>query len=210
LSEVEGTPIDALYTDLVAHIQGLSAKFVNHYIPAVAGIAPSVYEYEVRAYCVLSHAAFEDFVESVAMEVVKHSTTEWINTRRVDDVLLSMLSWNSERLKIDDDEMNGETRNFEYLRPLIDSAKKAYSRDVHLNHGVSILYLRNLLVPIAIDIKQDANLLNSLKKLSDGRGEYAHKGKVRSIMPPEDAKNYVNDCLVMCEDIKTKALEKLL
>ena len=100
-------------------------------------------------------------------------------------------------------------RLFDYLRPLIDDAKEEFSRFVVKNHGVSLIYLRNLLTPAAIEVKPDPNLLNSLGKLAEGRGTYAHKGRVKTVLPPEDAKRYVEDVLVLCDDIRDQASTKL-
>lgn len=88
-------------------------------------------------------------------------------------------------------------------------AKAAFSNHVFKNHGVSIFYLRNLLIPVAIEITQDANLLNSLRKLAEGRGDYAHKGRAKMVLAPEDAKRYVEDIPILCDDVRAKALLKL-
>jgi hypothetical protein len=77
---------------------------------------------------------------------------------------------------------------------------------VNKNHGISILHLRNLLIPIAVEIKDDLNLLNSLQKLTEGRGHYADKGRVTTVLAPQDAKRYVQDVLFLCDDIKCKAV----
>jgi len=84
--------------------------------------------------------------------------------------------------------------------------RKRFSKDVYNNQGISLKYLRRLL--IAIDIKDDVNLLNSLRRLASERGQYAHKRLIKNILSPEDAKNYVGDCLELCEDIKAKAISK--
>ena len=59
-------------------------------------------------------------------------------------------------------------------------------------------------------INPDANLLNSLEKLADGRGSYAHKGKVKTVLAPEDAKKYVQDVLTICDGVRVKALANMI
>ena len=39
---------------------------------------------------------------------------------------------------------------------------------------------------------------------------YAHKGRVPTVMAPEDAKQYVKDVLILCDDVKLKALANVL
>jgi hypothetical protein len=91
----------------------------------------------------------------------------------------------------------------------IEEAKAEFSRKVYNNHGISILYLRALLIPVAIEIKQDLKLLNSLQKLAEGRGIYAHKWRVKTVLAPEDAKRQVEDVLDLCNDIRGKALANM-
>jgi len=158
---------------------------------------------------VLCHAAFEEFVEAVVLAVAKHSVNQWITARKATDVVVALLCWHGAKLRIDDDENSPETKPFDYLRPLLEKAKVAFSYEVHTNHGVSILYLRSLLIPVAIEVTNDANLLNSLGKLAEGRGASAHKGRVKTVLVPEDAKRYVDDVLSLCDDIRAKALLKL-
>ena len=114
------------------------------------------------------------------------------------------------KLEIDEDERKNETKVFDYLRPIFDEVKRKFSTDVHNNHGISLKYLRSLLIPVAIDIKEDIRLKNSLQKLASERGEYAHKRLIRHVLAPEDARNYVNDCLELCEDVKAKAENKFI
>ena len=201
--------VDDLFLELKSYIEELTGKFVSKYVPADPTTQPSAYEHDVRAYCVLCHAAFEDFVERVVLLVASHSVDAWTNSRKPSHVVACLLCWHGAVLNIDTDENASETKPFDYIRPLLESAKGAFSKEVHKNHGISITYLRSLLIPVAMEVPQDANLLNSLKKLTDGRGSYAHKGRVKSVLAPEDAKRYVDDVLTLCDDIRAKAGVKL-
>jgi hypothetical protein len=149
-------------------------------------------------------------METVVLTVASHAVDQWVNARKINDVIPAILSWHGATMKIDDDEKSPEQKPFDYLRPLILEAKASFSREVFKNHGVSILYLRNLLIPVAIEINPDPNLLNSLEKLADGRGSYAHKGKVKTVLAPEDAKKYVQDVLTICDDVRVKALANMI
>ncbi|HNP84400.1 MAG TPA: HEPN domain-containing protein [Nitrospira sp.] len=201
--------IDALHKELTSHVDELTQKFLATYIPADPSIPPESYAHDVKAYCMLSHAAFEEFFEGIALSLTEYATNKWLAERKVNDILIALLCWHGAKMKIDDDETSPEKRPFEYLRPLVDSAKVSFSREVHKNHGVSILYLRGLLVPVGIEIPQDANWLNSLSKLAEGRGSYAHKGRVKIVLAPEDAQRYVRDVLALCNDVRAKAMGKM-
>ncbi len=93
---------------------------------------------------------------------------------------------------------------------MFDKIKRKFSTDVHNNHGISLKYLRNLLIPVAINIKEDVKLKGSLQKLASERGEYAHRRLIKTVLAPEDARDYVTDCLEFCEDVKTKAESKFV
>lgn len=201
--------VDTLHGELTSHVAELTKKFVAPYIPTDPSITPETYAHDVKAYCMLSHAAFEEFFEGIALGVTDYATNQWLSQRKVSDVLMALLCWHGAKIKIDDDGTSLEKNTFDYLRPLVESAKVSFSREVHKNHGVSILYLRGLLVPVAIEILQDANWLNSLRKLAEGRGNYAHKGRVKSVLAPEDAKRYVEDVLALCDDVRAKAVSKM-
>jgi hypothetical protein len=53
--------VNAHYTELTAYVAELAQKFVNGYIPADPNTPPDAYAHDVKAYCILSHAAFEEF-----------------------------------------------------------------------------------------------------------------------------------------------------
>lgn len=200
--------VNALHGELEAYVTELARKFVDGYIPADPGTPPDTYAHDVKAYCILSHAAFEEFIEGVALGLTDYATEQWLSQRKVSDVIIALLCWHGAKMKIDDDDNSPETIPFDYLRPLIENAKASFSKEVNRNHGVSILYLRSLLIPVAIEITQDANQLNSLKKLAEGRGDYAHKGRGKGVLVPEDAKHYVQDVLALCDDVRAKAVDK--
>lgn len=200
---------DILHGELTSHVAELTKKFILPYIPADPSIAPEIYAHDVKAYCMLSHAAFEEFFEGVALSVTDCAINQWLSKRKVSDVLITLLCCHGAKMKIDDDETSLERKPFDYLRPLVENAKVYFAKEVHKNHGVSILYLRGLLVPVAIEISQDPNWLNSLSKLAEGRGSYAHKGRVKTVLVPEDARRYVEDVLALCNDVRTKAVGKM-
>jgi len=201
--------VNALHRELTSYVTELARKFVDGYIPADPNASPDAYAHDVKAYCILAHAAFEEFIEGVALGVTEYATNQWLLQRKVSDVIIALLCCHGAKIKIDDDENTSETKPFDYLRPVINDAKASFSKEIYGNHGVSILYLRSMLIPVAIEITQDANQLNSLKKLAEGRGNYAHKGRSKSVLAPEDAKRYVQDVLTLCNDVRTKALDNI-
>lgn len=199
----------SLFHDLTINVARLEGTFINSFLLEAAA-KPEEYDLPVRAYCVLSHAALEEYFEGIALYVMKQSINDYILHKRVRDSLLTLTAYNQLELNVNEDETTDEIRTFDVIRPMLADVKIRFSRSVHRNQGISIKYLRRLLNPVAVDIKQDSNLKNSLMQLAKERGTFAHRGAARKIVSPEDAKNYVNDCLELCRDIKDKTDQKFM
>lgn len=201
--------IEKSYGELEEHILALDKKFIASYIPANPSTKPSEYSYDVRAYCVLSHAAFEEFVESVVLSVINQSVKSWTTERKSSDVISCLLCWHGTKFSISDNELKDEKRPFDLLREAIDDAKSAFSIMVKNNHGISLKHLRVLLTPANIEMKQDVKILGSLKLLTSNRGDYAHNWRAKNPLAPEDARAQVADVLELCKYIKDKAIERI-
>jgi hypothetical protein len=197
------------FQELTKHIAALEEKFLREFLP-MATAKPHEYDLNVRAYCVLSHAALEEYIEKVALYVMTQSIDDFIATQKCRDTLLTLSTYYGLKLRVDEDESAHETKTYDYIRPLLEVVRDRFSKSIHFNQGVSIKYIRRLMSPVAIDIQQDANLKNSLMQLTKERGTFAHKRVATRILAPEDAKNYVDDCLKLCEDIKEKTTQKFL
>ena len=193
----------SLFEDLESHLTGLEDKFIRSFL-GLPTADPNDYDLFVRAYCVLSHAALEEYIESFALYVMERSVDNFILKQEVTDTLLTLTAYYGLKIEVDEDESADETKAFDQLRPLLENAKTRFSYSVHRNQGISIKYLRKLLCPIAVDIKQDPNLKNSLMQLAKERGTFAHRRAARKVISPEDAKNFLSDCLELCKDIKEK------
>ena len=195
---------DQIYSELQSYIASLQSKFIDPFLPADPSVKPEDFEPYVKAYCILCHAALEEFFESVSLKVMSKSLDVWMSERKYSDTLLMLVCNYGMKFSIDDDEASPEKKAFDYLRPLLEDAKARFSKDISNNHGASVKYLRKLMVPVGIDIKNDV-MLGSLRRIAQERGEYAHRQAIKKVLSPEDAKNYITDCLAVCEDIRLKA-----
>jgi hypothetical protein len=205
----EKEKFEALYRALKDEINELEKQFIQPFIPADPNVGPNQYGHLVKAYCILCHAAFEEYFEELAFEVMNLSIKHWFNkTNKVKstETLMTLVCYYGLKLDIDDNDSQPDLV-FDYLRKIFKEVKDKFSKYTKVeNHGISIKYLKKLLLPVAIDIKRDAMLLNSLQQLASERGAYAHKRVSQKILTPDDAKNIVEDCLKLCEDVKEKAI----
>ena len=147
---------------------------------------PDKYKLDVRSYCVLSHAAFEEFVENICLYTLNEIEDKFINTQRI--------SYDNNRI-------------YDYLLGQIKSIKSEFSRYImNQNHGVGLKYLKKLLVPLGLYTPIDIRLKPSLENLTKYRGGYAHSShrNIRSLSP-EDSRTYVRDVYEIMVELAKKS-----
>ena len=171
---------EKLLIELKEYIQKLEVTFIHQFIDDPTA-RPDEYEFHVKAYCVLCHAALEQYFEDIAREIMNQYLKEWTNPHKYTDTLVTFVSYYGAEFK----------------------------DNVDKNNRISPRHLRRLLIPVAIEIPDDPNLTNSLNKLVHARGDYAHT-RLRRVPAPEDVRSYVQDWLELCEDVKVQAENKLI
>jgi hypothetical protein len=196
--------------DLKSEIKSLEKRFLDPWLPAQPGQLPSDFEYDVKAYCVLAHAAFEEFVEEVSSLALKLGLDSWWE-KKFSLILVSLISTYGLKIKVMDSEDKMQDRVTDQIREGISECKKKHSAIIKNNHGFSLKYLRAILTPVGIDIPESVKLLESLNELAEARGSFAHSKAQRALygriekaarpMVPEKAKETVNDCLELCSVI---------
>lgn len=210
--------IDLLVEDLQNHISKLRAKFLTPFLPPDPAHRPEDYEHDVKAACVLAHAALEEFVERISMHVMSTALQRWEHERKATDPLLALCLRHGVTLAVEDDEEKIQKTCFDLLREAIGEAKKRHSKSIQDNHGFSLKYLRAALTPVFINPPDDLRLTESLKTLTAARGSFAHSaaknaefrigskaGRASTPLSPEDAGKAIADCVTLCEEIAASA-----
>lgn len=167
---------------------------------------PEAYKLDVRSYCVLSHAAFEEFVENVCLYALNEIEDKFVNTQRISYSTLCLLHFNGNNKTIDDDSWNDNDRIYDYLLAQLKSIKSVFSKYiVNQNHGVGVKYLKKLLIPLGLYTPLDIKHLTSLDNLTQYRGGYAHTShrNIRSLAP-EDTKTYIRDVYEIMIELANK------
>lgn len=208
--------IDKLYADTESYIQGLEGSYLSKYL-ADPTTTPTDCDLDVKSYCILCHAAFEEFAETIAVTVMNKTVDNFVMHHRVTESLVSLMhfkaSGESYLDKQEEEDKIEIITSYNYIRERLAEIKDRFSKEVFNNHGVSLKYIKQLLMPVAIDVPNDPTWLNSLKQLAKERGAYAHKfldkGAIKKSIAPEDAKTIVNDCIQLCNDIKEKAKTRI-
>jgi hypothetical protein len=220
---------------------------INHINSTSTALLPtSKEEDDVKAFCVLSHAAFEEFFEKLAIKTVnnsykKYKSKVFINTIPTNQTELDIINSNisqliktlvlssafsiysntSNTLKTHKSKLElaselqgaGSTLTLQdvieltkktdsYTKEILKETIRFFDSHVEQNHGASLKYLLRLLIPVGIDIPDDLSLLNSLQKLANYRGTFAHtRGNLTVILSASDSAKYIQDALELCKII---------
>lgn len=207
---------DKIYTETETHILKLRTSLLDKHL-ANPLAPPDEFDYDVKSYCILCHAAFEDYIETISLKVMEFSIDNYILSHKISESIISLLHFKSSAGANYLNKLEDETppvNIYDYIRKELENVKNNFSNEIiKQNHGVSIKYMRQLLMPVSIDIPNDVKLLSSLSKLASERGFHAHKflekGVLRRSIAPEDAKNIVEDCLEICLNIRDKAKARI-
>jgi hypothetical protein len=172
------TEFDEKYDELKAYISELEKKFIDRFLSSGLETNPEEYELDIRAYCILSHAAFEDYFEQIAEGVMIKGLEKWYSpSREITPPLLALAAYSEKRIGYNEKKTEIP---FDQLREIFDETKTKLSTRIRKeNHGISVEHLANMLLPVGLYIKQDVNLRNSLDKLVKQRGLYAHQGRLK-------------------------------
>lgn len=200
-------------------VDGLGKRFLAKWIPASPEHMPSEYEHDLKAYCVLSHAAMEDYAEQLSMAGMQTIRTD-ASIGRTSRGLVSLYASYGFAISPVDDDNKSQLRLADLLRVGLEEAVRRHGNTVEDNHGFSAKYLRKLLLPIGVDLPEDARLLTALATLSEARGSFAHRsakqamfGKIKRAqkhLSPEDAAAAVADCMDLCDELSRRAMASVI
>jgi hypothetical protein len=243
------------YIELRKYSFGLYLQFLKQHIRSQNLIPTKDEEVAVKAFCVLAHAALEEYFEEISLSIIKGAyrrfeaknfiDTLLSNQQQVDEVNKIMTSviqtfvlascfyvhtsngsktFKAYKSKINEINKPGETLTTDVMSKLKTKAG-LYAKEIlhdtvaffedHLrnNHGASLKYLLKILIPCGIDIPDELSLLNSLQKLADYRGKYAHTtGNLNVVLSASDAVVYMRDTIKLCGliDMDASLLKKYL
>lgn len=195
------------FKDLENHLLDLGIKYIDPHRSKLE--PPDDYKLDVHSFCILSHAAFEEFLEDVTLYSIDRIESEFKSrNRKISYATICLLHFDEHPVSLTDEKKWTSMLLNDYLASRLVSRKAELSRYANQeNHGIDVKYLRKLLLPIGIDVPIDVKELASLDTLKKVRGTYAHSyARNNRPLAPEDAENAVFDVLEMVIKIKDKAL----
>jgi len=237
------------FSELKNYCYRLYVGFLKQHTKSQTLLPSKEEEDSVKAFCVLTHAAIEEYFEKVTLKTVsgaykKYKKKQFINKiptsqHELDEInnslsqliktlvlssaytiysgnnsntlknhkskleLASELNKSGKALTLQDvAELTKKTDT--YTKEILKETNSFFENYITGNHGASLKYLLKLLIPVGIDIPENLSLLNSLQKLAEYRGAYAHtKGDLTVIISASDMAVYIVDALQLCNVIET-------
>lgn len=197
------------FTALKDRLKLLEKKYISSHSDPLE--LPDDFELDVESYCVLCHAAFEEFIEDVCVYLLDELEDKYKTTGRFSFATLCLLHFDSQQCLLD--ERWDDNKNIhDYFVERIHKRKDELSTYARMdNHGVGVKYMKKLLIPVGIDLPHDASKLNSLSNLVGMRGGYAHAysssrlNRVKRPTNPSEAMSWVGDVLDIMENIYRRA-----
>jgi hypothetical protein len=233
--------------DLKQYSYRLYLTLLKDHVKSKTLIPSSKEEDCVKAFCVLTHAALEEYFEKLTLRTVGNafkkyeskkfievipttqdeidnlnlliaqliktlvlSSTYSIFSKKNSDALkehklklerVTEIYKNSNNLSLHDvTELTKKSES--YTKEILKETIKFFDSYVNDNHGASLKYLLKLFIPVGIDIPESL-LLNSLQRLAEYRGSYAHtQGNLTQIISASDIVIYLIDTIKLCSTIE--------
>ena len=192
--------------NLELYLLTISEKFIDSHKDPLE--PPDKYKLDVRSFCVLAHAAFEEFLEQLSLYLLNEIETNFVNNLRISYSSLCLLHFKGTDKDPDDDTWTDDDKLYDRLRIQLNEIKSNYSNYIiENNHGINLKYLKKLLIPLGIDLPSNVRDITALQNLAKYRGAYAHTSFRKDfVVSPEDAWNCVNDVYTMCISLARKAM----
>lgn len=147
---------------------------------------PPVYTHaefaRARAFVVLSHAAIEDYLEGICLEVVDKSIYAFQSDDRARTSLLALLSYGS-KIDVPSSFAGGPWG----VRGLLKESRKALRSWTDANNGVKAKDVLRLLLPVGVkETDMGSAWLQHMDDLGELRGRVAHHGHPPGAQAPVD------------------------
>src|SRR2546421_625763 len=129
----------------------LENHFLLRYLGAVTLSPPSDTEIrDVAAYIVLTHGAFENFVEGLSLWVLQRLEQSWFLRQRATRCTASLLLFHP--VPSENTLSGAASTVFNTIRLAVDAAKTDLSNKIEHNNGITPRHLKVLFRPLGVDI----------------------------------------------------------
>ena len=199
------------FSELSEFIEGLKIRYLSVHLDPRKRHRKLNYDLDVRAFCLFSHAAIEQYFEELAEHTLDVLMRQWnsgypMSKTAVISLMSLLMSESLPKIAIEDDESKPQVKPLHMVSQILRERVKAFPKKISDNHGASLKYLRAMFAPLGIDIDPGPSADSALSKLASSRGAYAHRRTpaksgfhVYKPMSPKDALTAAMDCLQYCK-----------
>src|ERR1051325_278434 len=129
--------IDTLYSDTEGYVKNLETTYLSKHI-ALKTSSPTDYNNDVKSFCILSHAALEEFAETIAITVMDKTVDNFVNRHKITEPLVALMHFKSNGdaylSKSEDDDKIETITSYDYIRLRLVEIKNRFSKEVFNNH----------------------------------------------------------------------------
>lgn len=145
------------FFELSQFVSGLKSRYLDSHINPKEQSPELDGDLDVRAFCLFTHAAIEQYFEEVAEYAVTSLMEQWnsglpLSRPAVISLMSILVSDGAPKISIEDNESKPQEKPLHSIGKMLRERAKTYSQKVEGNHGASLKYLRSLFVPLGISI----------------------------------------------------------
>ncbi|WP_297338844.1 HEPN domain-containing protein [Pseudophaeobacter sp.] len=153
---------------------------------------------KVQSFILLSHAAFEEFIETIANKLLDESVLKFYATKKVNPCIASLIVF--ETISQFDENSTRATikrKVVENLNDFVAVARKNHKNDIAGNHGVKLKDQKKVLLSVGLDpIEIDSVTASALDAFGTKRGKFAHTAKITTTETRSSATSEVDTILL--------------
>lgn len=179
---MEITLLDDMYYTLYSANDALSERFLKRHMNGTGDI--DEFKLDTRSYCVLLHAALENFVEDVSLFVAKYSFFLFKESGEVTIPLMFLLNGTKsyddrfvtkgDVADSDDDGYHIKQHVVEFIFDCEMKTSMKWKSVITSNHGIKTKHLNSVLQAVGIHCDVEDENFSSWKSFSSYRGSFAH------------------------------------
>lgn len=140
----------------------------------------TLHHLKVKSYILLSHAAFEVYLENLARDICSQAI-DLLNSQKIITKTIVCLTAYETIVQLDTDNARKRIKSevAKDFNTFANAAKSNLIKQIDSNHGIRKENQKSLLVPIGVDPEEvDLPTFSALDSLGIKRGNFAHKTKL--------------------------------
>lgn len=136
---------------------------------------------KVKSYILLTHAAFEEYLEEVAREILLKSVESFLTTRSHNACINCLVAF---EVVAQFDEVSGRKairkEVVSRLNDFVVIASKNHLKEIGNNHGIKRKDQNKIFIPVGLEPEEiDLPTANALDSYGEKRGRFAHLAKIQ-------------------------------